>query len=492
VKDKSRNRKNIDLKAIAVQAMMRYGFEAQFSRQVTDEVESMVAGGLKYEPGGVRDLRHLLWSSIDNLDTLDFDQLEYCERGGSQEIMVKVAIADVDSLVKKSSKTDEHAARNGSSVYAGVSIFPMLPEKLSSDLTSLRPGVDRLAVVIEYAVLADGSFRPGDVYRALVKNKAKLVYEETGDWLEGKSGVPEPVAAVPGLQEQLRLQDEASQRLKGFRLQLGALEFDTIEAKPVIREDAVKDLVVVAKNRAHYLIENVMVAANETIVAFLEKAGIPIIQRVVRVPRNWDGIRAVASTYNETLPVEPVAKALADFLIRRKDADPLRFPDLSLTVVKLLGPGEYMMLEPGKPHTGHFCLAVMDYTHSTAPNRRYVDVIIQRLIKSVLDKKQTPYTMKELTDYSAWCTDREKAGKKVERFMRKAAAAAMLHDRLGESFDAIVTGASDKGTYVRLLSPPAEGRVIRGMEGMTVGQRVRVRLAALDPYRGFIDFVGGG
>jgi exoribonuclease-2 len=435
----------------------------------------------------------LLWSSIDNYDSLDLDQLEYCERGRNGDIMVKIAIADVDAYVPKQSKTDLHAAHNGTSVYTGVETFPMLPDKLSKGITSLLPGQDRQATVIEYTVLTDGSFRPGEVYRALVSNRGKLVYEEIGDWLEGTSPIPPAVREIPGLKDQLQLQTEAMRRLKKNRREQGALELNTIEAQAIVGEDGiVRDLVIQRQNMARCLIEEFMVAANGTMVTFLGNAGIPMIQRVVRIPKYWDEIVSTAATLGETLPAEPDAKALAKFLIQQKAADPERFPDLSLTVIKLLGPGEYVMLEPGSEPYGHFSLAVTDYTHATAPNRRYVDLINQRLIKSVLDGTPGPYTQEELVDRSAWLTSREKGSKKVERFMRKAAAAVLLQHRIGESFDALVTGASEKGTYVRLITPPAEGRILQGERGLTVGQKVRVRLLKTDPYNGFIDFACTG
>lgn len=486
------NYRHIDLKAIAYEAMGRYGFVPQFPKPVMREVDVLSEEQIQSKNvSGVRDLRHLLWSSIDNVESLDLDQLEYCESGQNQEILVKVAIADVDSFVPRKSQTDEHAAHNGSSVYTGIKIFQMLPEKLSTDLTSLRPHMDRLAVVIEYAVLPDGDVRHGSVYRALVCNKAKLNYDAVGDWLDGREAIPKTIRETPLLEEQVRLQDEASERLRKYRMRQGTLELDTIEAKLLVQDETVTSLVVERKNKARYLIENFMVAANETMAAFLEKAGVPVIQRVVRTPRNWSAIMEVAASYGAHLPPEPDSMALSQFLIKQKEADSERFPDLSLTVVKLLGAGEYMMLEPGKTPVGHFCLAIMDYTHATAPNRRYVDVIIQRLLKSVLDKKPCPYTPEELVEQSAWLSDREKEAKKVERFMRKAAAAVMLSDHIHKSFDAIVTGASEKGTYVRLLNPPAEGRVVRGERGMRVGDKVRVRLINLDPHRGYIDFERG-
>jgi exoribonuclease-2 len=484
-----KNYRPVDLHAIAGNAMRKYGFEPQFPASVVQEVNAINMRSLPKSQKDTKDLRMLLWSSIDNYDSMDLDQLEYCEAAQNGEIQVKIAIADVDAYVTKQSKTDQHAAHNGTSVYTGVETFPMLPDKLSKGITSLLPGEDRMVTVIEYTVLADGNFRPGDIYRAIVTNKAKLIYEEIGDWLEEKFPIPQIVSAVPGLKEQILLQTDTMKRLKKNRREQGALELNTIEAQAVVDEDGlVRDLVIQRQNMARCLIEELMVAANGTMVSYLDNAGIPMIQRVVRIPKYWEEIVNTAASYGETLPAEPDAKALAKFLIRQKAADPERFPDLSLTIIKLLGPGEYMMLEPGNEPYGHFSLAVTDYTHATAPNRRYVDLINQRLLKSVLDRVPSPYTREELVDLSAWLTSREKGSKKVERFMRKAAAAVLLTGRIGESFDALVTGASEKGTYVRLITPPAEGRVLRGERGLTVGQKVRVRLLKTDPYNGFIDF----
>jgi VacB/RNase II family 3'-5' exoribonuclease len=484
----------VDLRAIAWNAMGKYGFEPEFPKNVIQEVNAMHERAFTIVPSDVKDLRGVLWSSIDNSDSMDLDQLEYCERGTGGEIQVKVAIADVDSYVAKHSPTDMHAAQNGTSVYTGIETFPMLPDKLSRGITSLLPGHERMAIVIEYTVLPDGSVRHGDLYKAIVLNKAKLIYEEIGTWLEGKNPVPPAVNGVPGLEEQLRLQNEASKVLRGHRREQGALELNTIEANPVVEGDEVKDLVIQKQNLARCLIEEFMVAANGTMVAFLGKNGLPMIQRVVRTPQYWDEIVAVAKVNGETLPQEPDAKALAKFLIRQQVKDPERFPDLSLTIVKLLGPGEYMMLDPQEPPTGHFSLAVIDYTHATAPNRRYVDIINQRLAKSVLDHKPDPYGRQELFDLAEWLTAREKASKKVKRFMRKAVAAVLMHNRIGQVFDALVTGTKEHGTFVRLITPPAEGRVVQGEMGLKIGQKIRVRLLKTDPYNGFIDFalVGGG
>jgi len=483
------NYHKIDLHKIARTAITRYGFNFALAKPVLDEINALDSKKLfDAAQEKAKDLRGLLWSSIDNTESLDLDQIEYCERGTSDEIIVKVAIADVDLFVPKKSQTDIYAAHNGTSVYAGIEVFPLFPNRLSTGLTSLLPDLDHDALIIEFSVFPDGKTTPGTVYRGLIRNKAKLVYEEIGSWLEGNASVPASVARVPDLKEQLKLQDEAAERLSKFRIEQGALEFDTIEARPVIREEKVVTLIIQEKNRARSIIENFMIAANVTMSQFLRNAGIPMIQRVVRVPKNWQGIMRVAAGYHETLPPQPDAKALAQFLRTRKIADPERFPDISLIIVKLLGPGEYVMLEPQGSSIGHFGLAVMDYIHGTAPNRRYVDVIIQRLLKSVLERKPCPYSQNELIDCATLYTDRDKAAKKVERFMRKVAAAVLLSTQIGKSFDAIVTGASDKGTYVRLITPPAEGRVMRGEKGLAVGQKVRVRLTEINPYKGFIDF----
>jgi exoribonuclease-2 len=483
-----KNRNGVDLGTIAWHAMEKYGFEPGFPEAVKREVEALSELNFPDFPGDIRDLRGLLWSSIDNEDSMDLDQAEYCERGDAGEIQVRIAIADVDLYVKKRSPIDRHAARNGTSVYAGVETFPLFPDRLSRGMTSLLPGKDRMAVVIGYSVLPDRDFRPGGVYRALVNNKAKLVYEEIGDWFEGTTPVPQRVRDVPGLEAQLRLQLEASMRLKRYRMEQGALELDTLEPRTIVGEGRVCRLVIPKKNLAGHLIEDFMIAANGTMVARLEQAGIPMVQRVVRVPKHWDGIVETAAKYREVLPAEPDAKALSEFLVRRKKADPLRFPDLSLTIVKLLGRGEYLTLSPGQAPYGHFGLAVTHYTHSTAPNRRYVDLVIQRLVKSVLSGKQVPYTTEELEDLSAWLTDREHEANKVERFMRKAEAAVLLKDSIGQVFDAIVTGSTEHGTYARLLVPPAEGKVVSGEQGLAVGQEIRVRLLKADPYNAFIDF----
>lgn len=479
---------DVNLKTIAWHAMEKYGFVPRFPPAVMDQVGLITEPVFSEIPKNTVDMRGLLWSSIDNADSRDLDQLEYCERMADGTILVRVAIADVDSCVRQQTPADEYAGHNGTTIYTGVLTFPMLPEKLSYGITSLLPGRDRPAVIIEFVVQASGSFIPQKIYPALVCNKAKLVYDEIGRWLDGNGPVPESVTPIDGLQVQLRLQNEAAGLLRTHRRAQGALELDTGEAEVVMENGEVQGLATTKPNPARALIEEFMVAANGTMVAQLGAAGLPLIQRVVKSPRDWAGIVLAAASVGETLPEVPDAKALAGFLSKEKAADPLHFPDLSLAVVKMIGPGEYVLLEPGETPVGHFALAVVDYTHATAPNRRYVDIINQRLIKSVFHKKTSAYSPSELRDRAIWLTDREKASKKVKRFMRKSVAAMLLADSIGKAFDALVTGAADKGTYVRLLDPPAEGRVVKGEKNLRVGQKIRVRLLSTDPYNGFIDF----
>jgi exoribonuclease-2 len=367
----------------------------------------------------------------------------------------------------------------------------MLPEQLSTDLTSLTEGTERVVIVIELELAADGTPRAHAVYRARAVNRAKLAYDSVGAWLEGRGPVPPAIAGTPGLEEQLWLQDRTASLLKALRQKAGALELDTVEATAVTSNGQVQSLVVTRKNRARDLIEDFMIAANVAIARYLAEQNRSAIRRVVRVPKRWDRIVAVAAGFGVTLPAQPDAKALADFLGARRAADPLRFPDLSLSIVKLLGPGEYVLDLPGPADDqGHFGLAAQDYTHATAPNRRYADLVTQRLVKAALAGAPAPYSNDELAAIAKQCTEREDAANRVERVTRKDAAAMLLAHRIGTVFDAIVTGAKREGTYVRLLSPPAEGRVVRGEQGMDVGERVRVRLVATDPQRGFIDFEG--
>jgi exoribonuclease R len=478
-----------DLREAARELMVEHGLQPTFPPEVFDEIAAM--SGIV--PGGetsVRDMRGLLWSSIDNRESRDLDQIEYVEMVPANVIRVLVGIADVDVLVPKQSAVDAHAAQNTTSVYAGVIVFPMLPDRLSTDLTSLNEKEDRVVVVVQFDVRPDGSLTEVDVYRAYVHNHAKLDYETVGAWLSGHGPAPPEIARNAALEQQVRWQSEAAARLRELRHSRGALHMETIEARPVVVRNRVIDLQVVKQNSARDLIEAFMVGANTAIAEYLVAKGVPALRRVVRTPRRWDRIVEVAAELNVTLPPVPDSKALAEFLDGRKDADPDGFPDLSLTIVKLLGAGEYVLERRmgARRSEGHFALAVAEYTHSTAPNRRFPDLVIQRLVKATVAGSASPYTDAELAGIAAHCTEQEDAARKVERGMRKKAAAVLMNERIGESFVALVTGASEKGTYVRLLSPPVEGRVIRGSEALDVGATVRVRLARVDVERGYIDF----
>lgn len=477
-----------DLRPFARRALIDAGFEPDFPQLALKEAEKARAEIPTKDPA-IRDLRSLLWSSIDNVESRDLDQVEWAEKLPNGEIRLLIGIADVDALVPKNSAVDAHAAVNTTSVYTGVETFPMLPLALSADATSLLPGVDRLAVVISLRVSSSGSVAREDVFRALLRNRAKLAYEEVGAWLEDRSTpAPDLCAEIPGLQEQLEIQSEASQFLRDARIKNGALSFETIEARPVVENGRVTNLTLVAQNRARDLIESFMVAANGAVADFLHSQNSLSIGRVVREPDRWPRIVEIAKNLGDDLPEKPDALALSSFLERRKKADPAHFADVSLSVVKLLGPGQYEVEKPGEIPAGHFGLSVRDYTHSTAPNRRYIDLIIQRLVKACLAKSPAPYSEAELKAIAARCMTMENAANKVERLMRKVAAASLLASRVGEVFPAIVTGASPKGTFVRLLSMPAEGRVMKGIEGLDVGEKTRVRLISINAERGFIDF----
>jgi exoribonuclease-2 len=482
---------DLDLSAVAHQALLDNGFHPDEDSAVTREVAQLHAAATA--PDGVRDLRALLWSSIDNDSSKDLDQIEVAEELPDKGIVLRIGIADVDALVPKGSAIDRHAEANATSVYTGVHVYPMLPEELSTGLTSLNEGEDRVVLVIECEIAKDGSVRRHDVYRAVAANRAKLAYETVGAWLEGRGPEPDAVAKNDALEAQLWLQDRAASLLKQVREQAGALDFDTIEATPVAKDGKIESLAVTRKNRARDLIEDFMIAANVAIARILAERNRSAIRRVVRVPRRWDRIAVIAKQYGVTLPAIPDPKALSAFLGARRAADPLRFPDLSLSIVKLLGPGEYVLDKPGpSDDLPHFGLAATDYTHATAPNRRYADLVTQRLVKAALANAPAPYTDDELAAIAKQCTEREDAANRVERVTRKSAAAILLAHRIGSVFDAIVTGVNKDGTYVRLLSPPAEGRVMKGERGMDVGERVRVKLVHTDPRRGFIDFEGVG
>jgi Exoribonuclease R len=475
------------LKGIAHRAMIERGLIPDFPVQVLSQLDG-IQGPATQSEESVRDLRNLLWCSIDNDDSLDLDQLTVAEANPNGCSNLLIAISDVDAVVKKKSAIDDYAEQNTTSVYTVAETFPMLPEKLSTDLTSLNYKSDRLAIIIEMVFSADGSLQSSDIYRAIVRNQAKLAYNSVADWLEGNGPMPQVIGTVSGLDENLRLQDRLAQKLKALRHLNGALTLETIEIRPVFSGDELKDLEADNRNRAKDIIEDFMIAANGATAQYLASKQFPSFRRVVRTPKNWDRIIELAAKRGSTLPKDPDARALEQFLVSAKAADPIGFPDLSLSIIKLLGSGEYVVQLPGGSVPGHFGLAVKDYEHSTAPNRRYPDLITQRLLKAALTGSPIPYENNELEELAKHCTEEEDAAKKVERQVEKSAAAMLLESRIGEQFDAIVTGASDKGTWVRLMHPPVEGRLKSGFEGMRVGQSLRVQLVSTDVERGFIDF----
>jgi exoribonuclease-2 len=483
------------LKEIAHQAMLEHGLLPEFSGEAMHEMAQLAAipnirSGQAVQAGDsftVRDRRSQRWVSIDNDDSRDLDQLSSAQAMPNGVIKILVAIADVDSIIKKGSAIDEHARANTTSIYTAAEIFPMLPENVSTDLTSLNLNQDRVAVVIEMTVGLDGAIQDTAIFNAWVRNHAKLAYNSVAAWLEKSAEMPAELAAVPGLAEELLLQDVAAQRLKELRHAHGALSLETTQVRPIFDGDQIRTLEVDEKNRAKELIENIMIAANGVTARFLSKSGSPSIRRVVREPKRWDRIVHIAADHQFTLPETPDSKALEAFLVSQKKADPVRFSDLSLTIIKLLGAGEYLAELPEEQAPGHFGLAVKDYAHSTAPNRRYSDLLTQRLLKAALERKPAPYNKAELDTLAAHCTDAENSANKVERQVEKSAAALLLEGRCGEQFDAIVTGASEKGTWVRLISVPVEGKLVEGFQGLDVGQRMRVELVSVDVQKGFID-----
>jgi len=475
------------LRAIAFQAMRERGLDPEIPSDALAQAAALKGAPTTTEEP-TRDLRTLLWCSIDNDDSRDLDQLSVAAALPAGDVKVMVAVADVDAAVGKGSPVDRHAALNTTSVYTPGVIFPMLPERLSTDLTSLNDHQDRLAIVVELVVSPDGQVKASDVYGAVVNNKAKLAYNAVGAWLAGEGPLSPAAAAVPGMDEQLRIQDRVAQALDHLRAEHGALGFETIEVENVFDGDTLHEVRSQKPNRAKSLIANLMIAANGVVARFLDRKGFPSLRRVVKSPERWDRIRVLAEGLGDTLPADADSIALAAFLDRRKQADPETFPDLSTSVIRLLGRGEYVVDPPGAEPPGHFGLAVRDYSHSTAPNRRFPDLIAQRLVKAALAGHPAPYSLGELDQIATQCTKQEDAANKVERQVRKSAAAMVVQSRIGETFDAIVTGASNKGTFVRVMSPPIEGKLMGSHPGVDVGDRLRVRLSGVNIDRGFIDF----
>lgn len=482
-----------ELHAAAERDAREAGFNTDFPPQVLQEARE--AAGRSEQiiaRAAARDLTALPWSSIDNSDSLDLDQVEFAERLPDGRIRILIGIADVDAFVPKDSAIDRHACANTVSVYTPGKVFPMLPEELSNDATSLREGEDRLAVVTELVVAGGGEVGAVKIYRALVRNRVKLVYERVGAWLDGDAPVPAEVARLDGMEAQLRLQEEASARLRALRRERGALELETGEAVPVVVNGRLVELAARRHTRAQDIIENFMIAANTAMAEFLEAEGVASLRRVVRQPERWPRIVEIAARYGERLPARANSLALSNFLSQRRAANPAGYAELSLSILKLMGAGEYLVETPDADQEGHFGLAVGDYTHSTAPNRRYADLVTQRSVKSQLAGEPAAYTVDELRDIAARCNSMESAARGVERRMRKSATALLVNERVGEVFDAVVTGVKEKGTFVKLIAPPVEGKVVEGARGLDVGDRVRVRLLSVDARRGFIDFARAG
>lgn len=477
----------VNLTDIAKRSMLERGLIPDFPLEVLKECDQM-ASPAKPEDPNIKDMRDLLWFSLDNDNSRDLDQLTYAKTLDDGSFKIYIAVADVDSLVKKGSAIDRYAQQNTTSVYTPTIIFTMLPEKLSTDLTSLNENQDRLAIVAEVSVLKDGTFSQTSIYRAYVRNQAKLAYNSISAWLDGLTPPPEAVKKSSALDEQIRLQDKIAHILRDYRHQHGALTLQTIEPYAIIKDQDVVDVVSEIKNRGRDLIEDFMIAANRASVNFLIDHKSPSLRRVVRIPKRWDRIVAIAQKYGVTLSAEPDAKGLDVFLKQQSLLDPLHFPDLSLTVIKLLGNGEYVVEYPGQEPIGHFSLAVKDYTHSTAPNRRFPDLITQRLIKSILDNQPPPYSNGDLEKLAKHCSEKEDDAEKVERKMKKSATCVLLSSKINQQFDALVTGVDQKGTWVRVLHPPVDGKLVKGFENVDVGDEIKVRLVHVDIEKGFIDF----
>lgn len=475
-----------DLVRIATHAMLERQLLPEFSEAVLQELKTIAHAADDADPA-IRDLRALLWCSIDNDDSLDLDQLTYLEPLEQGKVRLYVAIADVDALVRKGTAIDAHAHANTASVYTSARIFAMLPERLSTDLTSLNGGVDRLALVTDMTFSDAGQLLQFSVHRARVHNQAKLAYDAVASWLVGQGPLPPVAQSVPGMDQQLRLQDSLAQRLRLLRHAKGSLEFETFQPRALFEGEQVVGIAQQEQNRARQLIEEFMIVANSCNARFLAQRGTGSLRRVVRSPERWLRIVEVARQYGEALPPQPDSRALETFLAKRHLADPLRFADLSLVIVKLMGSGEYVVEAPGEAAIGHFGLAVRDYTHSTAPNRRFPDLVTSRLLKAAISGVPAPYSLRELAALALHCTRQEDAARKVERRMRKSDAALLLESRIGEVFTGIVTGNSIDGSWVRLLSPPVEGK-LRAASTPAIGTKVQVRLEFTSVEQGYIDF----
>ena len=475
-----------DLRDVARRVMVEEGFDPDPDPAMRAELQTL---GQHPDAGApLKDMRDMLWSSIDNDDTRDLDQIEFAEALADGTWRLWIAIADVDSEAPKGSAIDAHAAAQTTTVYTGAVIFPMIPTELSTGATSLFEGADRKSVVIEMIVGSDGTVKSAEIYRARVTNKAQLTYSGVGNWMDNGASAPAKVAGSSALEAQLQLQRTIAAALRKTRADNGALEIETVEARAVSDNGKVTGIEKTQKNTATDLIEDFMIAANGSVARFLEAHHVSCIRRIVRSPERWQRIVDLAQQFGTKLPADPDPIALHDFMLERRAADPDHFPDLSLAIVKLLGPGEYILDQPGVEEPGHFGLAVQDYTHSTAPNRRYADLVTQRILKAVLAGAPPPYTDEQLSEIARNCTVKEDAARKVERQVRKIAAAMLFSNRIGQRFPAIVTGNKSSGTYVRVVDPPVEGRLMRGEKGVDVGDEIEVELLSTNPQKGFIDF----
>lgn len=479
----------VSLTQVAQNAMLDKGFFIDFPSSVHKEVSVMQSTIINQQFSNQKDLRDLKFFSIDNDDSKDLDQLTYAEDLGNGTYKIYIAVADVDCLVKKGSATDNYAGHNTTSVYTPTKVFPMLPPELSTDITSLNENVDRHSIVTEAIVDKDGGFTLSDIYPALVHNYAQLAYNAVAAFLEQDTILQHPVASQPEFAKQIQLQDAIAQKIKEFRERQGALSFSTIELKPIVIDDVVVSLTDTVQNRANLLIENFMIAANVCVTKYLMGKNLPTLKRIVRTPKRWDRIVELAKGLQFVLPEEPNAIALRKFLQQQQKLDPIHFPDLSLAMIKLIGRGEYIVAMPGMPSPGHFDLALQDYAHTTAPNRRFPDLIMQRLLKSSFLNIPQPYTASELDSIAVQCTTKEDDAGKVDRRVRKSAAAMVLSTQIGSIFKGIITGSGEKGTWVRLIDPPVEGKLARGYQGLDVGDQVTVKLISVDIAQGFIDFM---
>lgn len=464
--------------------MAERGLLPEFPSNVSEQLDTIIEPALPRKTATFRDLRELLWVSIDNDDSRDLDQLTFAENIHSGKDRIYVAVADVDAIVKRGSAIDRYAWHNTTSVYTPTRIFPMLPQKLCYDLTSLNEQCDRCAIVIEMIVDEEGKYELQAVFPAFVRNHAKLAYNRVAEWIE--RNLPLPLSKE--LLDQLKLQDSIAQRVQQYRTAQGALGFETIEVQPVIINHEVVRLEEKAVNRAHKLIENFMIAANVCMTRYFTDWNLPVMRRIVKTPKRWSRIVQIARQLGEKLPPRPNVKALRDFLMRQRQANPAGFPDLSLSIIKLLGRGEYVLGVPGGAAPGHFDLALRDYAHTTAPNRRFPDLVMQRLLKSQIYGEAIPYRRSELIQIAKECTKKEDDAVKIERRLIKCAAAMMLIHFIGHQYKSMVTGASSKGTWVRIINPPIEGRLTHGFEGVDVGDWIEVQLIRVDVHNGHIDF----